>query len=103
MYAQASKGFTNATDAADYLVNKGLPFRSAHEVIGKLVLYCIQQNKGIEELQLNELKTFSKLFSDDIYESISLKTCVNLRNLKGGPSIEQTQQAIIDGKKRLKK
>lgn len=101
MYSQASKGFTNATDAADYLVNNGLPFRSAHEVIGRLVLYCIEKNKGIEDLSLNELQTFSELFKEDIYESVSLKTCVNMRDLKGGPSKKQTQQAIKEGQLRL--
>ena len=68
---QAAKyGFMNATDAADYLVSKGLPFRDCHEIIGKIVLYCIERNKSIEELSLKELKSFSEKFEADIYEKL---------------------------------
>ena len=87
----ASKGFTNATDAADYLVKKGMAFRDAHEVIGKMVLSCIKQNKGIEDLTLGELKAFSDSFEDDIFNAISLEVCVNERNIIGGPA----QSAVL--------
>jgi len=97
----AGRGFTNATDAADYLVKKGLPFRSAHEVIGKLVYYCIQQNKAIDELPLEELKNFSPLFAEDVYECISLDACVAGRKLTGGPAPETVQTAIAEIRKIL--
>ena len=90
MRQSTARGFTNATDAADYLVKKGLPFRSAHEVIGKLVLSCIAQNRAIEELSLDELKTFHDLFDEDVFSAISLEACVNDRNVIGGPSPEMT-------------
>ncbi len=86
MYKAASGGFTNATDAADYLVKKGLAFRDAHEVIGKLVLYCVTNNTSLEDLSLDVYKSIHPIFEDDVYEAISLKTCVNGRKVKGGPS-----------------
>ncbi len=86
MRRSAMLGFTNATDAADYLVKKGMPFRDAHSVIGKLVLYCIDKNCAIDDLSIEELKEFSNLFSDDIYDEISLETCVEKRLTIGGPS-----------------
>lgn len=98
----AGRGFTNATDAADYLVKKGLPFRSAHEVVGKLVFYCIQQGKAIDELSLNELKDFSALFEEDVYDCISLSACVAGRSLAGGPAPETVQQAIAEVRDLLK-
>jgi len=94
MAKSAMKGFTNATDAADYLVNKGVPFRDAHAVIGQLVLYCIEKNASIEELSLEELKTFSKEFEEDIYDAVSLKTCVEKRLTAGAPGPEAMRQAI---------
>ncbi len=72
MAASARNGFTNATDAADYLVNHGVPFRDAHGVIGRLVLYCIEQGKAIEELELEELKSISPVFAEDVYEAVSM-------------------------------
>ena len=86
MYTAASGGFTNATDAADYLVKKGLAFRDAHEVIGKLVLHCVTAQTTLEELPLETYQMIHPIFDQDIYEAISLKTCVNERQVKGGPS-----------------
>ncbi|MGL5675306.1 MAG: argininosuccinate lyase [Cellulosilyticaceae bacterium] len=88
MYKAAAGGFTNATDAADYLVKKGMAFRDAHEVIGKLVLYCVNTGKNLEDLSLAEYHAIHPIFEDDIYEAISLITCVNERNVYGGPSKE---------------
>lgn len=85
MADSAMKGFTNATDAADYLVKKGMPFRDAHRVIGEIVLYCIDNKKAIDELGITELKTFSELFEEDVYNEISLETCVSKRLTTGAP------------------
>ena len=87
----AAGGFTNATDVADYLVKHGMAFRNAHEIVGEIVLYCINENKLIEELTLNEFKEFSPTFQDDIYHAIDLLTCVEERNVIGGPSIESVK------------
>ena len=86
MEAAALGGFTNATDLADYLVRKGIPFRSTHEISGKLVHYCIENNTTLEKLSLDEFKKFSDLIEDDVYDAISLKTCVEKRTVIGGPS-----------------
>ena len=86
MEKSAMNGFTNATDAADYLVTKGMPFRDAHAVIGRLVLYCIENNKAIHELKLLELKSICDMFDMDVYDEISLETCVEKRITTGGPS-----------------
>ncbi|MBQ0027170.1 MAG: argininosuccinate lyase [Lachnospiraceae bacterium] len=86
MAKSAMNGFTNATDAADYLVKKGMPFRDAHGVIGALVLYCIDNAKAIEDCSIEELKAICDMFDDDIYDAISLKTCVEKRLTKGAPS-----------------
>jgi len=88
MKAAALGGFTNATDLADYLVRKGIPFRSTHEISGKLVHYCIEHNTSLEKLSLDEFKQFSDLIEDDVYDAISLETCVNKRMVTGGPSPE---------------
>lgn len=82
----AAGGFTNATDVADYLVKKGTAFRNAHEIVGEIVLHCIKANKSIEELSLDELKSFSPIFTQDIYKAIDLLTCVEERKVIGGPS-----------------
>ncbi|MEI7475423.1 MAG: argininosuccinate lyase [bacterium] len=95
MYLESGKGFTNATDAADYLVKKGVAFRDCHEIIGKIVLYCIKSNKSLEELTIDEYKTFSSIFDNDIYKAISLIECVNKRSITGGPS-EETMKKIIE-------
>ncbi|MBQ7097217.1 MAG: argininosuccinate lyase [Clostridia bacterium] len=98
MLIGAKGGFTNATDVADYLVKKGLPFRDAHAVVGRMVAYCLDTNKVIDALSMDEFKEFSKLFDEDIYTAISLETCVNLRKIPGGPATE-TMKAVIDGYK----
>lgn len=85
MEASAKNGFTNATDAADYLVNHGIPFRDAHGIIGQLVLLCIEKNISLDELPLEEYKKICPVFENDIYEAISLKTCVEKRLTKGAP------------------
>lgn len=94
MKRSAMLGFTNATDAADYLVKKGMPFRDAHSVIGRLVLYCIDKNCAIDDLGVEELKSFSELFDNDIYEEISLETCVNKRLTIGAPSLERMSEIV---------
>ncbi len=95
----AKGGFTNATDVADYLVKHGLPFRDAHSVVGKLVAYCIEHNTVIDAVPLDTLKEFSDLIEEDIYDEISLDTCVNQRKLVGGPAME-TMKKIIDNYKK---
>ncbi|GKX31117.1 argininosuccinate lyase [Vallitalea longa] len=95
MYQGAGGGFTNATDAADYLVKKDIPFRDAHAIIGKLVLYCVNNNKSLEDMTLDEYKNVSPIFENDIYEAISLETCVNKRNVIGGPSKDMMEKVII--------
>ena len=102
MYKAAQGGFTNATDIADYLVKKGIPFRDAHEIIGKMVLYCIGNNKAIDELTMEEFKGFSPLISEDVYTEISLETCISGRNLPGGPAKERVLEAIQKGRNFLK-
>jgi argininosuccinate lyase len=84
--AAASKGFINATDCADYLVRKGLPFRDAYKAVGKAVAYCEQTGKDLETLTVEEYKEFSPLFGEDVYDSINLETCMNNRKAAGGPS-----------------
>ena len=85
MAESAKSGFTNATDAADYLVNHGVPFRDAHGIIGQLVLTCIEKDISLDELPLSEYKAICDVFEEDIYEAISLKTCVEKRLTKGAP------------------
>ncbi|MBR1701178.1 MAG: argininosuccinate lyase [Lachnospiraceae bacterium] len=94
MAASAMNGFTNATDAADYLVGKGVPFRDAHGIIGRLVLYCIDRNTSIDALSLEELKSISDRFEDDIYDAISLKTCVEKRLTIGAPGPDAMKKVI---------
>ncbi|MCR5309986.1 MAG: argininosuccinate lyase [Lachnospiraceae bacterium] len=101
MEESAVKGFTNATDAADYLVKKGMPFRDAHSVIGRLVLYCIDQEISIDEVDIGKLKEFSELFDEDVYEAISLKTCVERRLTVGAPGIEAMKSVLVEYKKYL--
>ena len=102
MAKSAMMGFTNATDAADYLVKNGMPFRDAHSVIGKLVLYCIDKNCAIDDLSIDELKSFSDIFDSDIYDAISLETCVNKRLTIGAPSPEAMKKVIEVNKQFLK-
>ena len=94
MKTAASGGFTNATDVADYLVKKGEAFRNAHEIVGKIVLYCIDENKAIDDLSLDEFKSFSPFFEEDVYKAIDLITCVEERSVMGGPSSSSVQSQI---------
>lgn len=94
MAKSALGGFTNATDAADYLVKHGVPFRDAHGIIGQLVLYGIENNKSLDDMTLEEYKAISPVFEADIYDAISLETCVNLRNTIGGPGTDAMKNVI---------
>jgi argininosuccinate lyase len=94
MYKSANNGFTNATDAADYLVNHGVPFRDAHGIIGQIVLYCIDKDIAIDDMSLEELQKFSPVFGEDIYEAISMETCVNKRLTIGAPGKAAMEQVI---------
>ena len=94
MAKSAMMGFTNATDAADYLVKKGVPFRDAHGIIGKLVLYCLDKNCCIEDLSLDELKSVSDVFEADLYDAITLKSCVEKRLTKGAPGPKQMEEVL---------
>lgn len=94
MEDSATKGFINATDAADYLVNKGVPFRDAHSIIGKLVLECIDKNTSLDSLSIEDYRAISPVFDDDIYEAISLTTCVNKRNTIGAPGKEAMDKVL---------
>ncbi|MBE5874664.1 MAG: argininosuccinate lyase [Lachnospiraceae bacterium] len=94
MAKSAMNGFTNATDAADYLVNKGVPFRDAHGIIGRLVLYCIEKDTSIDALSLSELQAISDKFEEDIYDAVSLKTCVEKRLTIGAPGPDVMKQVI---------
>ena len=94
MEASARHGFTNATDAADYLVNHGVAFRDAHGIVGRLVLHCIERKIALDDLTLEEFKAESPAFEADIYEAISLKTCVAKRNTIGAPGPDAMQEVI---------
>ena len=102
MTKSAMNGFTNATDAADYLVGKGVPFRDAHGIIGRLVLYCIEKDTSIDALSLGELRSISDKFDEDIYDAISLKTCVEKRLTIGAPGEKMMKQVIEKNKEYLK-
>jgi len=101
MAESAMMGFTNATDAADYLVMKGVPFRDAHGIIGRLVLYCIDKNTSIDKLTLEELKSICDVFEEDIFDAVSLKTCVEKRLTLGAPGAEMMKKVILEEKKFL--
>ena len=94
MQASAKNGFTNATDAADYLVNHGVPFRDAHGIVGQLVLYCIEKNIALDDMSLEEYKAISPVFEEDIYDAISMETCVNKRLTTGAPGKAAMEQVI---------
>lgn len=85
MESSAKNGFTNATDVADYLVRKGVPFRTAHGIVGELVLMCEEKNCALDDLSIQEFRSVSEVISEDVYEAISLKTCVEMRKTKGAP------------------
>ena len=94
MRKSANNGFTNATDAADYLVKHGVPFRDAHGIVGQIVLYCIENNIAIDEMGLDELQFISPVFEEDVYEAISMETCVNARLTIGAPSEDAMKKVI---------
>ena len=94
MENSAKNGFTNATDAADYLVGKGVPFRDAHGIVGRLVLYCIDKGISLDDMKLEEYKAISPVFEDDIYDAISMKTCVEKRNTIGAPGRDAMKKVI---------
>ncbi|MBQ8795138.1 MAG: argininosuccinate lyase [Clostridia bacterium] len=94
MINAASKGFINATDLADYLVKKGMPFRSAYKLVGQTVAYCIEKNTVLEKLPFESYKELSDLFEEDVYEEISLETCVKKRISKGGTSVQSVEAQI---------
>lgn len=102
METSAKNGFTNATDAADYLVNHGVPFRDAHGIVGQLVLFCIDKNIALDDMSLEEFQAISPVFQEDIYEAISMKTCVNKRMTIGAPGPEAMQKVIQLNEKYLK-
>lgn len=94
MENSAKNGFTNATDAADYLVNHGVPFRDAHGIVGQLVLLCIEKGISLDELSLEEYQEISPAFAEDIYDAISMKTCVEKRNTIGAPGQDVMKKVI---------
>ncbi len=101
MEVSAKNGFTNATDAADYLVGKGVPFRDAHGVVGRLVLFCLEKGIALDDMSLEEYKAISPVFEEDIYEAISMKTCVEKRTTIGAPGREAMEKVIAIYRKQL--
>jgi argininosuccinate lyase len=98
MRRSAGNGFSTATDVADYLVRKGLPFRDAHEAVGKAVAYCLENDMGIEELSLAEWQLFSPYFSDDIFRAISVEASINARDVIGGTARNRVWGEIVAGR-----
>ena len=103
MESSAKNGFTNATDAADYLVNHGVPFRDAHGIVGQLVLFCEGKGISLDDMTLDEFKAISPVFEEDIYDAISLKTCVDKRLTIGAPGKEAMDKVITINKEYLSK
>ena len=101
MEASAKRGFTNATDAADYLVNRGVPFRDAHGIVGQLVLACIERGIALDDLPLEEYQAISPVFDDDVDEAISMKTCVEKRTTVGAPGEAAMRDVIAQYRKQL--
>ena len=101
MYQAAKGGFTNATDAADWLVKNGVPFRDAHAIIGQLVLYCINHNTNLDDLSLEEYQAISPVFNETVYDAITVENCVEARNVLGGPSKYSIEKCIALNKKYL--
>ncbi|MBR3763531.1 MAG: argininosuccinate lyase [Clostridia bacterium] len=97
----ASGGFTNATDAADYMVKHGVAFRDAHEVVGRLVAHCLNENKALLDLTLEELKAFHPVFEADVFDDLSMISCVRKRRILGAPAPDMVQMAIDLGRERL--
>jgi argininosuccinate lyase len=102
MYQSALKGYTTATDLADYLVKKGLAFRDAHDVVGKAVSYGLKERKDLSKFTIDELKNFNSLIEEDIFDVISLEGSINARNHLGGTSPKQISIAIKTGRKSIK-
>ena len=101
MEASAKNGFTNATDAADYLVNHGVPFRDAHGIVGQLVLFCIEKDIALDDMTLEEFKAISPVFEEDVYEAISMKNCVEKRNTIGAPGTVAMAEVLKECEKYL--
>jgi argininosuccinate lyase len=101
MYKSAKQGFSTATDLADYLVVKGLPFRDAHEVVGKAVALGVATKRDLSEMQLAELQAFSKIIQQDVFDVLTLEGSVAARNHIGGTAPEQVLLAVADGRKRI--
>ena len=101
MASSARNGFTNATDVADYLVGKGIPFRDAHKITGALVLHCIDQDCALDDLTLKEFRAYSDRFEEDIYDAISLKTCVEKRLTAGAPGMAAMEEAVREAEEYL--
>ena len=94
MERSATRGFTNATDLADYLVTRGVPFRDAHGYVGQIVLKCIDKGCAIEDLTMDKLKAVCPEFREDVYEAISLQACVERRRTKGAPGLDPIKEEI---------
>ena len=94
MLAAAKRGFINATDLADYLTKKGLPFRSAYKIVGTIVGKCVKENKTLDEVSLTEYKEYSDVFAEDLYEEISLETCIRKRISRGSTGYESVNEQI---------
>jgi len=101
LYKAAKGGFTNATDAADWLVKQGVPFRDAHSIVGRLVAYCLNEKKDLEDLTIEEFKSISDVFNENIYDAIKVEKCVNARTVEGGPSKEYILKLIKNNKEYL--
>jgi argininosuccinate lyase len=101
MEEMAAAGYTLATDVAEYLVLKGVPFRLAHQIVGKIVRYCLEEGKELESLTLDELRGFSKVIDEKIYTVLDLKHSVDSRNSVGGTSLQQVRQAISGAEEEL--
>ena len=97
----AAGGFANATDCADYLVRKGVPFRDAHRVVGLLVSHCLREGKALLDLTLPELQAFHPSFGEDVFDSLSLRACVDRRNIPGAPAPAMVQEAIRSAERKL--
>ena len=97
----ALKGYSNATELADYLVAKGVPFRDSHHIVGETVVYAIKKGKGLEDLTIPEFRQFSEVVGDDVYEILSLQSCLNKRCAKGGVSPLRVAEAIAEAKVRF--
>ena len=102
MYNAAKQGFSTATDLADYLVRKGLPFRDAHEVVGKAVALGVETAKDLSEMSLEELQQFSDMITDDVFEVLTLEGSVASRNHIGGTAPEQVKRAVVTGRELIK-